>query len=96
MIPQQDVFEETLHVFMFGRRASLPLDIILGVSCTPGSGTRLEYSRCTVENLQLSYEIARRSLQERTDKQAESNEKLSIPQHQPGDQVFSAPPLYRS
>ena len=32
--------------------------------------------------------FARRSLQERTDKQAESKEQLSIPQYQPGDQVF--------
>ena len=72
---------------MFGRRASLPFDIILGVQCTSGSGTRLDYSRRTVENLQLAYEIARRESQERADKQSESNEKLSIPQYQPGDHV---------
>ena len=68
--------EETPHFLMFGRRASLPVDIILGVPCTFGSGTRLDYSRRTVENLQLAYEIARRNLQERADKQSESNEKF--------------------
>ena len=62
--------EETPHFLMFGRRASLPVDIILGVSCTSGSGTRQDYSCRTVEKLQPVYEIARRSLQERADKQA--------------------------
>ena len=80
--------EETPHFFMFGRRALSPVDITLGVPCTSGSETRLNYSRRTVENLQLAYEIARRNLQERADKQSESNEKLSIPQYQPGDQVL--------
>ena len=80
--------EETPHFFMFGRRASLPVDIILGVPCTSSSATRLDYSRRTAENLQLAYAIARRNLQERADKQSESNEKLSIPQYQPGDQVL--------
>ena len=35
--------EEARHVLMFGRRASLPVDFILGVPCTFGSETRLEY-----------------------------------------------------
>ena len=77
--------EETPHVLTFGRRVLLPVDIILGVPCTSDCGTRLDYSRRTVENLQLAYEISRRSLQERADKQSESNEKLSIPQYQIGD-----------
>ena len=80
--------EETSHFLMFGRRASLPVDIIIGVPCTSGSGTRLDYSRRTVENVQLANEIARRNLQERADKKSESNEKLSVPQSQPGDQVL--------
>ena len=57
---------------------------MLGILCMSGSGTRAACSRRTVGNLQLAYEIARHSLQERTDKQAESKEKLSIPQYQPG------------
>ena len=63
----------------FGRRALLLVDNILGVPSTSGTGTRLEYTRRAVENMQLTYEIARRKLQERADKQAESKEKLSIP-----------------
>ena len=55
--------------FMFGRRALIPVDIILGVPCTSGSGTRLGYSRRTVGNLPLAYEKACRNVQERTDKQ---------------------------
>ena len=73
---------------MFGRRASLPVDIILGVPRTSGSGTRLEYSRRTVENLQLAYEIAPRYLRECADKQEESNEKFSFPQRTTGDHVL--------
>ena len=67
--------EETPHLLMFGRKALLPVDIILGVPCTSGSGTRLEYSHRAVENPQLAYEIARRNLQKYADKQEESNEK---------------------
>ena len=81
---------------IFGRRASLPVGIILGVPSTSGSGTRLEYSRLTVEILQLAYEIARRNLQEeRTDEQIESSEKLSIPQYQPGDEVLAQVSVHR-
>ena len=83
--------EETPHFLLFGRRASLPLDKILAVPCTSGYGTRLDYPRRMVANLQhlqLSYEIARRNLQKRADKQSESNEKLSIRRYQPRDQVL--------
>ena len=68
--------EETPHFLLFGRRASLPVDIIIGVLCASGSGIQLEYSRRTVENLQRAYEIACRKFQERADKQSESNERL--------------------
>lgn len=45
-------------------------------------------SRRTVENLQLAYELARRNLKERTDRQAVENEKLSFPSFKSGDQVL--------
>ena len=55
---------------------------------TSGSETQLEYSRRTVEKSQVAYEIARGTFQDCAEKQAESNEKLSIPLCQPGEQVL--------
>ena len=83
-----ETLEETPHFIIFGRRASLPVEIIIGVPCTSGFETRLDHSRRTPENLQLAYEIAPRNLQERADKHSESNEKLSFLQYQPGDRVL--------
>ena len=80
--------EKTPHFLTFGRRASLSVDIFPGVPCTSDSGTRLDYSRRTVENLQLAFEIARRNLQERAGKQSKFNEQLSTPEYQPRDQVL--------
>ena len=42
----------------------------------------------TVENLQLAYELARRNLIERADKQAVVNETLSFPSFKTGEQVL--------
>ena len=58
---------ETPHFLMFGRRATLLLvDVILGVPTRNASQSRQYYSRRTVDNLQVAYEIARsRTLQER-------------------------------
>jgi len=80
--------EETPHYLMFGRRALLPVDVILGLPSSGSTSSRLDYTRRTVENLQLAYEMARRNLQERSDKQADSNEKLAVPQFEPGEQVL--------
>ena len=79
---------ETPHFLMFGRRATLPIDVILGVPNNSASQSRQDYSRRTVENLQFAYKIARRNLQERTEKQAKSNAKLTFPSFQPGDRVL--------
>ena len=73
--------------------ASLLVDIMLGILCVSGSGTRPVCSRRTVENLKIAYEIVRHNLQERTDKQAESEEKLSIPHYQPGCHVLIHRPV---
>ena len=70
--------EETPHYLMFGRRALLPVDVILGVPSSGSDSSKLDYSRRTVDNLQIAYETARRNLKERTDKKAESNEKLTF------------------
>ena len=42
----------------------------------------------TVENLQFAYELARRNLKERADKQAVANETLSFPSFKPGEQIL--------
>ena len=80
--------EETPHYLVFGRPPRLPVDNILGVPATDSPQNALEYSRRTVHNLQLAYELARRNLQERADKQADANTKLSFPTFRPGDKVL--------
>ena len=79
---------ETPHFLMFGRRATLPIDVVLGVPNNSASQSRQGYSRSTVDNLQFAYEIARRNLQERTEKQAKSNAELTFPSFQPGYRVL--------
>ena len=74
----------SLFIYRLTVRASLFVDVMLGILCTSGSGTRAACSRRTVGNLQLAYEIVRHNFQERTDKQAESKEKWLIPHYQPG------------
>ena len=66
--------EETPHYLVFGRAATLPVELILGVPSTDAPQSQLDYSRRTVENLQLAYELARRNLKERADRQAVENE----------------------
>ncbi len=80
--------EETPHYLVFGRAPRLPVDNILGVPAADVPQTPLDYSRRTVNNLQLAYELARRNLKERADKQAVDNDKLSFPRFKPGDQVL--------
>ena len=81
-------FQETPHLLMFGRAAVLPVDLVLGVPSTSTPQTQLEYSKQTVENLQLAYELARRNLRERADKPTVVNETLSFPSFKPGEQVL--------
>ena len=73
---------------MFGRTATLPAELILGVPSTDAPQNKLDYSRRTVENLQLAYELARRNLQERADKQAVENKELSFSSFKLGDKVL--------
>ena len=73
---------------MFGRAAVLPVDLILGVPSTRSSQSQLDYSKQTVENLKLAYELARRNLKERADKKAVANETLSFPSFKPEEQVL--------
>ena len=73
---------------MFGRAAEPPVDLILGVPCTSAPQSQLDYSKQTVENLQFAYELGRRNLKERADKQAVANETLSSPGFKHGEQVL--------
>ena len=86
--------EETPHYLVFGRAATLPVELILGVLSTDAPQGQLDYSRRTVENLQLAYELARRNLKERADKQAVENEKLSFPCFKMGDRVLLHRPYH--
>ena len=88
--------EETPQYLVFGRAAVLPVDLILGIPATTEPQSQLDYSRRTVENLQFAYELARRNLQERADKQATKNETLSFPTFKPGDQVLIHRPYHDS
>ena len=62
--------------------------LFLRVPSTSAPQSQLDYSKQTVENLQFAYELARRNLRERADKQAVANETLSFPSFKPGEQVI--------
>ena len=81
---------------MFGRTATLPIELILGVPSTDAPQNKLDYSRRTVENLQLAYELARRNLQERADKQAVENKKLYFLSFEVGDKVLLHRPYHET
>ena len=80
--------QETPHFLMFERAAVLPVDLFFGVPSTSKPQSQLDYSKQTVENLQFAYELARRNLKERADKQTVANEALSFPSFKSGEQVL--------
>ena len=80
--------QETPQFLMFRRAAVLPVDPILGVPSTCATQTQLDCSKQTVENLQLAYELARRNLRKRANKQVVVNEPLSFPSFKTGEQVI--------
>ncbi|MEM7282981.1 MAG: DDE-type integrase/transposase/recombinase [Pseudomonadota bacterium] len=83
---------ETPYFLLFGRQPRLPVDIILGIPDEGYAADIEEYTKQQRDNLQLAYELARRNLQERADKQKASNDKLkSFPTFEPGEEVL----LYR-
>ena len=74
---------------MFGRKPRLPIDIILGIPHVGTTANTEEVSKSTQENLQLAFELARRNLSERSQKQADVNAKLRpIPVFKPGNLVL--------
>ena len=86
-------FSSTMHetpfFLMFGRKPRLPVDIILGIPHVETTSNTEDFSKTTQENLQLAFELARRNLSERTQKQAAQNAKLRpIPVYKPGELVL--------
>ena len=85
---------ETPHFLMCGRAAVLPVDLNLGIPSTSEPQSQLDHSKQTVENLKFAYELARRNLQERADKQAVANETLLFPSFKSGEQVLIHRPIF--
>ena len=71
------------------RRVLLTVDIILSVLVNCWFWNTIGILPSSYRSqLETRVKIARRNLQERTEEQAESNKKLSIPHHQPGFQIL--------
>ena len=67
---------ETPRFLMFGRQPRLPIDGTLGVLHVERTADTEQFVKNTRVNLQIAFELARRNLSERADKQAENNSKL--------------------
>ena len=80
---------ETPFFFMFGRQPRLPVDIILGIPHVERTADTEELAQNTRDNVQIAFELARRTLTERADKQAEQKCKLKpYPVFKPGQKVL--------
>ena len=67
------IMHETSFFLMFGRQARLPIDTIFGIPHVSRSTTTEKLAHSTRENLQVTFELARRNLSERVDKQKANN-----------------------
>ena len=74
---------------MFGRHARLPIVIIFGIPHVGRSTIAEKFAHPTRENLQIAFDLARRNLSERIDKQKANDSKLPpIPEFSPGQKVL--------
>ena len=67
---------EAPFFLMFGRQPRLPVDIILGIPHVGRTADTEEFAQNTRDNLKIDFELERRSLTKRADKQTEQNRKL--------------------
>ena len=86
-------FSSTMHetpfFLMFGCQARLPVDIIIGIPHVGRSTSTEEFLHSTRENLQIAFELPRRNLSERINKQKANNSKLPpIPDLTPRQKVL--------
>ena len=82
-------FSSTMHetpfFLMFGQQATLPIDIIFGIPHGGRSTTTDELAHVTRENLQIAFELARRNLSERADKQKANKPSYLLHRNSPLD-----------
>ena len=79
---------QTPHYLLFGRQAVLPIDIIMGVPPQNVPQAPLEFTKQTSANLQLAYELARRTMSEKVQADSDRNSTLSFPRFKVGDRVL--------
>ena len=96
-LPHNTYFSSTMHetpfFFMLGRQARLPIGIIFDIPYVGISTTTEEFAHSTREDLQIAFELARRNLSARINKQKASIFKLPpIPEFAPVQKVLAYKP----
>ena len=82
---------------MFGRQPRLSVDTILGILHEGRTADSEEFAQNTRDISQTAFELARRNLTERADRQAENNSKLrSYPVFQSGQEVLVYKPYHHT